>query len=173
MQPALDRIFLEFSIKKLRQLFSRIEDCLGKLNDEQIWARGSENENAAGNLVLHLSGNVRQWIISAVGGAPDVRVRDREFSARGGLEKAGLLERLRSTVEEATGVLEQVTPERLAEQVTVQSYHIPVMEAIYHVVEHFAQHTGQILFATKLLTGSDLGYYPHLGSAASHTEKTP
>jgi hypothetical protein len=67
---ALDRILLDYSMRELRQLTERIETCLGKLTPDQIWARGSEQENAIGNLVLHLCGNVRQWIVSGVGGAP-------------------------------------------------------------------------------------------------------
>jgi uncharacterized damage-inducible protein DinB len=169
MQPDL---FIAFSSKKLQQLFSRIEVCVGKLGDEQIWARGSENENAIGNLVLHLNGNVRQWILSSVGGVPDTRMRDREFSARGETPRAELLERLRNTIQEAVAVIEKVTPERMAQRVTIQNYEVTVLEAIYHVVEHFAQHTGQIIFATKWLTGEDLGFYRHL-KAAAHTEKQP
>src|ERR1700691_5757570 len=96
-----DRLFLDYSARKLRQLNSRIEDCLGRLTEEQIWARGAETENAVGNLVLHLSGNVRQWIVAGVGGRPDVRQRDAEFAARGGLAAHGLAEHLRGIVEEA------------------------------------------------------------------------
>lgn len=173
MEQSLDRIFLDFSGKKLQQLESRIEDCLGKLTPEQIWARGTENENAVGNLVLHLCGNVRQWITAGVGGKPDIRVRDREFTARGGLERPELVERLKGTVDEALAVLEGVTAPRLAEHVTIQKYDITVLEAIAHVVEHFSQHTGQIMFATKMMTGGDLGYYGHLRTASAHGEKTP
>jgi uncharacterized damage-inducible protein DinB len=172
-QQGLDRIFLDFSQKKLRQLCARIEDCLARLTAEQVWARGSENENAIGNLVLHLCGNVRQWIIAGVGGQPDIRVRDREFTARGDVEPGLLAERLKSTVEDAVSVIGQVTAGRLAEVVTIQKYEITVLEAIAHVVEHFGQHTGQIIFATKMLTGQDLGFYRHLKSAAAHGEKTP
>jgi uncharacterized damage-inducible protein DinB len=168
----LDRIFIECSTKKLEQLLSRIRDCLGKLAPDEIWSRGHENENAIGNLVLHLNGNVRQWILSGVGGAPDTRVRDAEFEARGGVETAELLGRLETTVREAVGVLGRVTSARLAERVTIQKYELTVLEAIFHVVEHFSQHTGQILFATKMLTGEDLGYYKHL-RAVAHAEKTP
>lgn len=173
MAQSLDRIFLEFSQKKLRQLAGRIEDCLGRLNADQVWARGHENENAVGNLVLHLCGNVRQWIISGVGGKPDIRARDREFAARGGVEPGELAERLKITVEEAATVLGRVSAERLAETVTIQKYDLTVMEAIAHVVEHFAQHSGQIMFVTKMLTGQDLGYYKHLRSTAAHGETTP
>jgi uncharacterized damage-inducible protein DinB len=173
MEESLDRIFVDFSQKKLRQLTARIQDCLGRLTAEQIWARGHENENAIGNLVLHLCGNVRQWIIAGVGGKPDIRERDREFTARGNIQPAELSERLKMIVEEAAAVIDAAGAARLAQHVTIQKYDIPVMEAIAHVVEHFAQHTGQIIFATKMLTGQDLGYYKHLKTTAAHGEKTP
>jgi len=168
----VDQIFLRSSARKLDQLLSRIRDCLAKLSTDEIWARGHENENAIGNLVLHLNGNVRQWIISGVGGAPDTRARDAEFAARGGIELADLRERLESTVREAIVAIGKVTPDRMTERLTIQKYEVTVMEAIFHVVEHFAQHTGQIIFVTKMLTGEDLGFYKHL-KAAVHAEKTP
>jgi hypothetical protein len=168
-----DRLFLDYSARKLRQLSGRIEDCLGRLSEEQIWARGAESENAVGNLVLHLGGNVRQWIVAAVGGRPDIRQRDAEFVARGGLAAASLAEHLRGIVAEAVGVIETLGPERLCEHLVVQSYNVTVLEAIYSVVEHFSGHTGQIIYATKLLTGEDLGYYRHLKTTAPHAERTP
>jgi uncharacterized damage-inducible protein DinB len=172
MAQTLDRIFLEASAKKLEQLVARIRECAGKLSTDEIWARGHENENAIGNLVLHLNGNVQQWIISGVGGAPDKRMRDAEFAARGGTERAELVERLDATVREGIAVIGKVTAERLTQHITIQKYDITVMEAIFHVVEHFSQHAGQIVFATKMLTGEDLGFYKHL-KAAAHAEKTP
>src|SRR5580658_1524437 len=167
-----NRIFLDFSARKLELLNGRIESCLDRLSAEQIWARGGENENAVGNLALHLAGNVRQWIISGVGAAPDVRERDAEFAARGGASTAELKERLSRTVAEAMAVIGAVSESRLTERVTVQNYEGSVLEAIYHVIEHFSMHTGQIQFATKMLTGADLGFYAHL-KAAAHGEKTP
>lgn len=139
----------------------RIEDCLARLTPEQIWARGGESENAVGNLVLHLCGNVRQWILSGV------RQRDEEFAARGGIGAEELAARLRETIQEATAVLESLPLERLTERVRIQNYDVTVLEAIYHVVEHFSGHTGQIIFATKLFTGNDLGYYRHLSAPTS------
>jgi len=173
MADTLHREFLNVSSDELRQLAGRIETCLGTLTAEQVWARGSENENAVGNLVLHLCGNVRQWIVAGVGGASDVRRRDREFAARGGVPVSELADRLRGVVAEAVAVLSQVTAERLAERTEVQNYQTTVLGAIYHVVEHFSGHTGQIIFATKMLTGADLGFYRHLRTAAPHGEKTP
>ena len=169
----LESIFLDFSADKLAQLCSRIETCINKLTPDQIWARGSENANAAGNLALHLAGNVRQWILHGVGGAPDVRVRDSEFAARGGLDSAELKRRLRSTVDEAAAVIRATPHGRLSERVKIQNYDLTVFEAILHVVEHFAGHTGQIIFATKFLTGEDLGFYAHLRTPRAHGEKMP
>jgi hypothetical protein len=168
-----DRLFLDYSARKLRQLNGRIEDCLGRLSPEQIWARGAENENAIGNLVLHLRGNVRQWIVGAVGGQPDIRQRDAEFAARGGVPASGLAGSLRAIVDEAAGVIGTLAPERLAEPLTVQGYHVTVLEAIYSAVEHFSGHTGQIIYATKLVTGEDLGYHRYLNTTAGHVGQTP
>lgn len=173
MDALLQRQFLDHSINKLRQYTGRIEHCLGQLNEEQVWARGGENENAIGNLVLHLCGNVRQWIVAGVGGQPDIRERDREFAARGGVPARELVDRLRGTIEEAAAVISGVTPERLAQRLLIQNYDESGLEAIYHVVEHFSMHTGQIIFVTKMLTGSDLGFYTHLRTTAPHGQKTP
>jgi uncharacterized damage-inducible protein DinB len=167
MSAPLDRLFVDCSTEQLRKYTERIATCLAKLDDSQIWLRGSESENAVGNLVLHLCGNVRQWIVCGVGQRPDTRDRDAEFNARGGVPAAELMNRLRQTVEEAAAVIEGATAERLAEPVTIQGYDVTVLEAIYHVVEHFSHHTGQVLFATKALTGADLGFYRHLTRKAA------
>src|SRR5689334_19762800 len=142
MEQTLDRIFLDHAQRKLMQLCGRITDCLGRLSAEQIWARGADHENAIGNLVLHLCGNVRQWILSGVGGEPDTRVRDLEFTTLGGTSAADLAERLKTTVDQAVATIGAVTAQRLAEHVTIQKYDVTVLEAIGHVVEHFSQHTG-------------------------------
>lgn len=174
--PTQASLFLDYSVRKLRQHCERIEQCLGRLTDEQVWMRGSGNENAAGNLVLHLCGNVRQWIISGAGGAPDTRERDAEFAARGGLAREELLARLRSTVEEAAEVITALPPHRLTEFITPQGYRVSVTECVYHVTEHFAGHAGQILFLTKALTGEDLGFHRHLsitGKLGAGDPQTP
>ncbi len=170
---SIESTFTAFAADKLIQLEARVETCIDKLTPEQIWSRHSENENAVGNLALHLAGNVRQWILSGVGGEPDTRVRDREFAARGGVDSAELKRRLRSTVEAAATFIHSVSGERIVQRIAVQDYQITVLEAIFHVVEHFAMHTGQIIFATKLLTGEDLGFYAHLRTAKAHGEQTP
>jgi uncharacterized damage-inducible protein DinB len=157
-----EQLFLEFSARKLRQLLSRIHTCLEKLDETQIWLRAADNSNSIGNLCLHLSGNVRQWILHGIGRQPDLRQRDAEFAARGGVSKEELWQRLSATVQDAVTVLEHLPPEQLPETVRPQNYEVSTLEAVYHVVEHFAEHTGQILYATKALTGEDLGFYRHL-----------
>ena len=168
----IEQIFLKFSADKLNQLRGRIHDCATRLTEDQIWLRQSQNENSVGNLILHLTGNVRQWIGHSVGGAADTRDRDSEFAARGGIERAALLVKLDEVLDDAMATIRALPPQRLTEQITIQRYTVTVLEAIYHVIEHFAQHTAQIIFATKLLTGEDLEYYKHLSHPA-HKEVTP
>lgn len=172
MEPTAESVFLDVTIRKLELFLSRIGECVGRLSNEQIWMRHGDHENAVGNLMLHLSGNVRQWIISGITGQPDTRTRDREFAARGELEAAELMDRLEGTVVEAVAVLKGLAPERLIEAYQPQKYRVTILEGIYSCVEHFAQHTAQIIFATKLLTGQDLGFYKHL-NRPTHSEKTP
>jgi uncharacterized damage-inducible protein DinB len=167
-----ESLFLKTSIDTLRLHAGRIEACLTKLSDGQIWARGHENENAIGNLALHLAGNVRQWIISSLGNTPDRRDRNAEFDARGGFTSAELARRLRDTVEQALTIIPALTTEQLTRDYDIQGYRVSGVEVVFHVVEHFAQHTGQIIFATKMITGADLGFYRHL-RAAAHGESTP
>ncbi len=161
MQRDPGALFISFSIEKLNQLASRLVDCLVRLTEEQIWTRHGPHANAVGNLVLHLCGNVRQWIGFGVAGLPDIRQRPEEFRAESG-SRGELTKRLQAVVEEACGILRSLPVSRLSESTRVQGYEVSVLQAIYHVVEHFAQHTGQVTFATKALTGADLGYYRHL-----------
>jgi uncharacterized damage-inducible protein DinB len=163
---SVESLFLEFSTGKLRQLTCRIDTCLGKLNEDQIWARGHENQNAIGNLVLHLAGNVNQWILESFGSVPLRRDRDGEFAARGGFTGAQLTTKLNAIVERATAIVANLTTEQLTATYTIQNYPVTGVDAVYHVVEHFAQHTAQIIFATKMLTSDDLGFYRHLSNAA-------
>jgi uncharacterized damage-inducible protein DinB len=162
MLISVESEYLRVANATLDQLCGRIEACVAKLTPEQIWTRGGDRQNAIGNLILHLSGNVRQWILAGVGGAEDVRRRDAEFAARGGGEPAELAARLRTIVSEAQEVIRDLSAPQLLQIVTVQGYTVTKLEAIFHVVEHFAGHTFQIIFATKLLTNQDLGFYAHL-----------
>lgn len=165
--------FLTFSAEKLAQLMGRIDSCVQKLSPEQIWMRAEANQNAVGNLLLHLNGNVRQWILHGVGGQPYLRDRDSEFAARDGVGANELLARLRATIEEAVALFRALPAARLMETVRTQGYEGTVLASIYHVVEHFAGHTFQIIYATKLLTGEDLGFYAHLSGGKPRKDPLP
>jgi uncharacterized damage-inducible protein DinB len=155
-QAAVGTLFLAHSTAKLTEMTRYIADCLTRLSDEQIWQRRGPHENAIGNLVLHLCGNMRQWIMHGVGGQADVRTRDLEFSATGGYTGTELLELFRATVAEATAVIAGTSADRLVERTTPQGRDVTVLEAIYQVVGHVQQHTGQIILLTKQMAAQDL-----------------
>jgi len=158
MPDTVNELFLAYSTKKLEQMTAAIMLCVGKLKEEQIWRRDKAVENTVGNLVLHLCGNVQQWIGYSIGGDPDTRDRAGEFSATD-LPRPELEAKLRATIDHALEVLRKFPPERLGETVTTQNGNSTALEAIYQVVGHFQQHAGQIIFATKQLTGEDLRIY--------------
>jgi hypothetical protein len=158
----LEADFLTTAADKLVENLERIETCLTELPSQSLWARDSENENAVGNLVLHLDGNVRQWILSGVGAGPDTRDRPGEFSARAGANASVLFAKLHGTVGEAVDLIRWLPHRRLAEEVSIQGYGTTVLSAIFHVVEHFSGHTYQIILLTKRFTGKDLGFYRYL-----------
>jgi uncharacterized damage-inducible protein DinB len=173
IQVTLESEFLNFSAHKLTQLTGRIETCVEMLTPEQLWLRNAANSNAVGNLLLHLNGNVRQWILHGIGGQADLRQRDGEFDAQGGLGAQELLARLRGTVEQAVTLFRALPPERLIEHIRPQGYEGTVLTAIYHVVEHFAGHTFQIMLLTKQFTGEDLGFYAHLSGKQPRKDPLP
>lgn len=146
----------------------KIERCLERLTDEQIWWRPNEESNSIGNLVLHLCGNARQWIVCGVGGAPSTRDRDAEFAQRETIERDRLLALLRTTLADVDSTLRDLEPklsdpQTLLARRTIQSSDVDVLEAIFHVTEHFSMHTGQIIMVTKMLTTSDLRFYDFEG----------
>jgi uncharacterized damage-inducible protein DinB len=136
-----------------------LRGCLAKLDDEDIWWRPNEKSNSIGNLILHLCGNIRQWIIHGVGGAADLRNRPAEFAARESFPKAELLEKLESTLVEVDAVLANLPVEKLTEPRVIQGFDVTVLRAIFHAVEHFSYHTGQIIYITKMRTGEDLKFW--------------
>jgi Protein of unknown function (DUF1572) len=148
--------FLSVSCRKLDDMNGHVGTCLKKLTDEQVWQRQGDYENAVGNLVLHLCGNARQWIMHGVGGAPDVRVRDAEFSADSGVSGTELIALFSTTMSEAKQVIATVSADRMVERIVPQGRDVSVMEAICQVVGHVQQHVGQIILVTKQMLAADL-----------------
>jgi len=147
---------LEFARTSLEKDLGKIRECLRLLSPQDIWWRPNAASNSAGNLCLHLCGNMRQWIVSGLGGARDVRVRDKEFSERGPLPRAFLLRKLDRTVAEALRVIGRLAPADLTRKRIIQGFHVTGYGALAQVVAHFSHHTGQITYLTKLRQGRDL-----------------
>lgn len=148
---------------------AKIRLALQTIPPERLWWRPNERANSAGNLVLHLSGNVRQWIVSGVGGAPDVRFRDGEFAARDGADHAFLLKTLQQACDDVDVVLAHLTADMLGESRLIQGRQTTVFAAIYHVVEHFSGHTGQIIHIAKSLTPGAVQFYDDTDGLARPT----
>ena len=137
----------------------KIERSLELLTDEQIWWRANPQSNSIGNLLLHLSGNVRQWIVCGLGGAADERDRDSEFAERHLIPRDELLAGLKQTLSEADAALAKADADKLLERHLIQGCDVTAMAAIFHVVEHFSMHTGQIIMIAKMFAEVDLGFY--------------
>jgi len=160
---ALARAFLAESRRRLRREYlPKLRQAVAPLTAAELWWRPNPHSNSIGNLLLHLEGNIRQWIVSGIGGRSDRRDRDGEFAAQTGTSARHLLARLGRTLGEVDAVLAGLEPDAMLERRRIQGYDITVLQAIYHVVEHFSGHTGQILYAVKLRRGRDLEFYPHL-----------
>jgi uncharacterized damage-inducible protein DinB len=153
-------IFLEFSANKLRDLHNDIATCLGKLSEDQIWQRGGAHENSIGNLLLHLEGNIRQWILHGIANRPDIRRRDDEFTLTPTIDSKTAFANFTATLNEAHDVIATLSHDRLTEIIDPQPTgtwrHTPILDAIYKVVSHLDHHTGQIVLVAKQLTGADL-----------------
>jgi len=167
--PGLD--FLRESRRYLTSSYlPRVRSAVERLPRDDLWWRPNEVSNSIGNLLLHMAGNLRQWVIHGVGGRDDIRDRPTEFDARGGAAAEELLQLLAATVEEAASVLDGLGSRDLASPVTIQGMDTTVLGAIYHAVEHFGMHTGQILWIVKARRGEDLGFY-HIGQDGTAEER--
>ena len=151
------RNFLDKSRYLLRRDYlPKIDRCLDLLPEEDVWWRANDGCNSIGNLILHLAGNVTMWIIGGVGGRPYERNRQLEFDRREPVASGELRRLLRRVTDEADEVLAAVEPGELLDRRHIQGYHVTVLEAIYHVVEHFSMHTGQIILLAKARVGRDI-----------------
>ena len=153
-------IFLRQSRYYLTEEYpAKLRHCINALPEGAVWQRANASSNSIGNLLLHLAGNVRQWIVGGVGGKPVERDRAAEFAARDGPDGKALLENLESTLTEADSVLADLSTDDLQRSCTIQERDTTVLAAIYHVVEHFAMHTGQIVLMTKTLAPGAIHFY--------------
>jgi hypothetical protein len=138
---------------ELSSALDKIKHCLGQLSDEQVWWRPRPSLNSIGNLVLHLCGNVRQWLVAGLGGAADVRNRPAEFAERGPVPRAELLRRLEVVVDEARAALARQTARQLLEVRPIQGWEVTGLAAIFDSVPHFRGHTQEIVHMTRVQLG--------------------
>jgi uncharacterized damage-inducible protein DinB len=136
----------------------KICDSLRLLSDEEIWWRANDASNSTGNLILHLCGNLGQWIVAGLGGAENTRVRDLEFSEKGPIARDVLIEKIETSVREASRVIAKLSASDLAKPFSIQGYSVTGYEAVIHVTTHFAYHAGQIIYFTKMRRAKDLGF---------------
>lgn len=145
--------------RRLLEGLSRIGTCVDLLSDDQLWHRPNTHVVSVGNLVLHLTGNIGQWISSTLGRGPDRRARSIEFSTEGPLDREAIMDRLRRSIDLAVGTIRNCTDEDLARTWHVQGFRETGLAIILHVVEHFSYHTGQIVLHTKLQLAMDTGFH--------------
>jgi uncharacterized damage-inducible protein DinB len=159
MKESIATEFKEQSISRLEENTPKIEKCLKEMSETEIWQRSNPSSNSVANIILHLCGNITQYIISSLGGIEDIRERDKEFSTERGFSKIELFNNLNATVNQAVEIIRKITPEELMVNHSVQGFNISTIGIIIHVVEHYSYHTGQIIYWTKLLKDQDLGFY--------------
>jgi uncharacterized damage-inducible protein DinB len=152
--------FLAYASTRLHQSEKTISTCLDKLTEDQVLHRNGDHENSIANLLLHLEGNLRQWILHGIDNQPDVRQRDEEFTLTPAIAPAAARARFSATLDESARVIAALPAVRLLEVIDPQptglARHLTLLEAIFKIVGHVELHTGQIILLTKQLTAADL-----------------
>ena len=143
----------------VEEFLPKLKAAIALLSEDELWWRPNPQSNSVGNMVLHLNGNVRQWIVSGVGEAPDRRQRAQEFLEQGPMPAQELVEKLENTVTEAVDVLRTMDRTTLLSKRKIQANEVTLLQALIHVVEHFSYHTGQIVYVAKMLKGVDTQFY--------------
>jgi uncharacterized damage-inducible protein DinB len=159
MEEYRDLLIKEVRRRLVEENMPRIKRCLAELSSEEIWYRPNENSNSVGNLVLHLCGNVRQWLLSGLGGYPDHRNRKQEFEERGPFATPILVRHLDELAEEVEKVLKKITAKQLLDPIEVQGFTETGTGILVHVVEHFSYHTGQIAYYVKWRKNINTAFY--------------
>ena len=158
----MEQRFLADADKYLAEYLRKIEHCAALLTDEQLWWKPNEACNSVGNLLLHLRGNLSQWVLAGIGGEPVERHRSAEFAAARSHGKSDLVGDLSDVVNRARRTIREMRPTDLARSIRVQGYETDGLGVVFHVVEHMGYHTGQIVAATKQLLGpaANIEFYP-------------
>ncbi|WP_422930437.1 DUF1572 family protein [Singulisphaera sp. PoT] len=151
----IGRAYIELARERLKNRAGMIEHCVNQLSEDQVWWRPTESMNSVANILLHLSGNIRQWIISGVGGTPDTRDRPAEFAAREQLPKAELLQRFRQAIAESDAVLASFDPSSLLDRRRIQGSEQSILYAIWRPIEHLGGHAQEVIYISRFQLGED------------------
>lgn len=151
--------FLENSVYRLDESTRMNKISLESIEESNIWKKPNESSNSIGNQIIHICGNMTQYIIASLGGKNDLRNRDAEFSISEGYTSGQLIQKLEETVQQAKQVLNNCSKNQLLKKRVVQGFNLSGIGIVIHAVEHYSYHTGQIAFWTKLLVNKDLGFY--------------
>jgi uncharacterized damage-inducible protein DinB len=166
----VERAFIQQARDLLQKEYvPKIECCLERLTDEQIWWRANSQTNSIGNLLLHLCGNARQWIVCGLGGEADNRERQAEFDDRRVISREELATGLRTTLNDVDQALARFDVNRLLDRFQIQGTEVTALTAIFHVTEHFSMHTGQVIQLTKMLADVDMAFYDFSSGKPVHT----
>lgn len=157
--PLTNAFITEIKRRLFEENIPRLEKCVNQLSDEQIWYRPNTSSNSVGNLVLHLHGNVRQWVVAGLGKNKDVRERQKEFDEQGPVPKETMLQDMRQLMLEVEQILNKTTSDDLLEIRNVQGYRESGLSILVHITEHFSYHVGQMTYIVKMLKNKDMGYY--------------
>ncbi|QBA64212.1 DinB family protein [Muriicola soli] len=147
------------TIFRMEESLRMVHLSLKEVDDAEIWRRPNEASNSIGNILVHLCGNITQYILSGLDGQEDLRQRDAEFSIRQGVNKNELLSNLSDLIQQVKSVVNGLSPEQLTTVYKVQGFDLSGFGVLLHVVEHFSYHTGQIAFWVKCLKDKDLEFY--------------
>lgn len=165
--------FIKYAGEKLEQNGAQIARCVDLLSDQELWRRANEHCNSIANLLLHMRGNMHQWIVAGVGGEEFARDRPAEFAARDGRGRRELLDSLLDTLTRARHIIAAQSTDSLAIPRNIQGYEVTTLVAIFHVVEHNSFHTGQIVHMTKVLRDVDLSLYDAQGKKIAAGKPSP
>ncbi|GGD38589.1 DinB family protein [Muriicola marianensis] len=161
-RSSLGEEFIENAVFRIDESMRMVQKSLDFLKEEDVWKRPNESSNSIGNILVHLCGNITQYILAGLDGREDLRKRDAEFAIQGGLSKSELIDQINTLILNVKSILQNLSDEQLTKHYKVQGFDLSGVGIVLHVVEHFSYHTGQIAFWTKLLKNRDLGFYEGL-----------
>lgn len=170
IEEKLREEFVQNSLYRIDENTRMNSISLAQLSEEDVWKRPNESLNSIGNLILHICGNITQYVIASLGEQEDVRERDMEFSTQAGYTKKELLQKLTETMDQAKRVINDTKVEQLVRKREVQGFYFSGIGVVLHAVEHYSYHTGQIAFWVKQVKNMDLGFYDGQNLNAKNSE---